>query len=182
MTHKELLKLFTTHDIDFVVIGGLALRLYNSPRLTHDIDIAIRTLDVDRVIELMYRNSYLLINDVQDKSLTVALTYREAQEWVGIHNAGSLSFIIPVANPSGLEIPMEKIDLSSQVDVLFELGVPIMRLIQNSRMIQLQDISFRVASREDLITLKKQRSDKSPADEDDIRYLESLNEEQGNYS
>ena len=35
MTHKELLKLFLEHDIDFVVVGGVALRLYNSPRVTH---------------------------------------------------------------------------------------------------------------------------------------------------
>ncbi len=177
MTHKELLKLFIANNIDFIVIGGLALRLYNSPRVTHDIDIAVRTLDVDKVMDLMYRNSYHLITDVNDESVMVALSCREAKTWVSLNKAGSLSFISPMGIPSEKEIPMEQIDLSSQVDILFELGVPIMRLIRNSRTIQLQDISFRVASREDLITLKKQRSDRSTTDEDDIRYLESLGED-----
>ena len=61
MTHKELLKLFVTHEIDFVVVGGVALRLYNSPRVTHDIDLAVKSLDLDKIIALMYENSYYLI-------------------------------------------------------------------------------------------------------------------------
>ena len=66
------------------------------------------------------------------------------------------------------------IDIASQVDVLFELGIPIMRLKENSRIIELQDLSFRFASIDDLITLKEQRSDKSWTDEQDIRYLKNL--------
>ena len=42
MTHKQLLELFIEHGIDFVVVGGVALRLYNSPRVTHDIDLAVK--------------------------------------------------------------------------------------------------------------------------------------------
>lgn len=40
MTHKEILQLLKDNNIPFVVIGGTALRVYNSPRVTHDIDIA----------------------------------------------------------------------------------------------------------------------------------------------
>ncbi|MFP4492066.1 MAG: hypothetical protein ACLFNZ_11365, partial [Spirochaetaceae bacterium] len=60
--------------------------------------------------------------------------------------------------------------------VLFELGIPIMRLKEHARIINLGDLSFRVASIEDLITLKEQRSDKSFTDEEDIRFLENLKE------
>ena len=136
MTHKELLKLFAEHDIDFVVVGGVALRLYNSPRVTHDID--------------------------------------QAGQWVEHTKSGSLSFVALHSEPQQSEVLMQTVDISSQVDVLFELGIPIMRLKENARLIHLQDIYFHVAAIDDLIKLKEQRSDKSWTDEQDIRYLKSL--------
>jgi Uncharacterised nucleotidyltransferase len=145
MTHKELLELFITHGIEFIVLGGVALRLYNSPRLTHDIDLAVRTLDVDAVTELMYRNGYYLIMEVRDDSVPIAANHTDAQAWLTLQKAGSASLIQLAAASRSLEIPMQQIDLS-----------------------------FRGASRDDLITLKKLRSDKSSVDADDIRYLESL--------
>ena len=177
MTHKELLKLIIEHDIDFVVVGGVALRLYNSPRVTHDIDIAARTLDLDKIIALMYENSYYLITRVKADTITIALTAAKAQQWVEQTKSGSISFVSLQSEPQQPDVHMQAIDLSSQVDILFELGIPIMRLKENARLIQLQDISFRVASIDDLITLKEQRSDKSWTDEQDIRYLKSLKDE-----
>jgi len=177
MTHKELLKLIIEHDIDFVVVGGVALRLYNSPRVTHDIDIAARTLDLDKIIALMYESSYYLITRVKADTITIALTAAKAQQWVEQTKSGSISFVSLQSEPQQPDVHMQAIDLSSQVDILFELGIPIMRLKENARLIQLQDISFRVASIDDLITLKEQRSDKSWTDEQDIRYLKSLKDE-----
>jgi len=174
MTHRELLKLLVENGIEFVVIGGVALRLYNSPRITHDIDIAARTLDLDNIISLMYSHSYYLVTDIQEKTVFIALSSEEAERWVEKTKSGSISFIIPYNTPEHQAIPMDTINVSSQVDILFELGIPITRLKEHARVMQLQDISFRVASIEDLITLKEQRSDKSPVDEEDIRYLKSI--------
>ena len=174
MTHREFLTLLVENGIDFVVIGGVALRLYNSPRVTHDIDIAVRTLDLDTIISLMYSHSYYLVTDIREKTVFIALDSEEAERWVEQTKAGSISFILPYNTPEHPAVPMENIDISSQVDVLFELGIPITRLKKHARLIQLQNVSFRVASIEDLITLKEQRSDKSPVDEEDIRYLKSI--------
>lgn len=174
MTHRELLKLLVENNIEFVVIGGVALRLYNSPRVTHDIDIAARTLDLDNIIALMYSRSYYLVTGVQEENVFIALNSKEAGQWVEQTKAGSISFVLLYNTPDQRKAPMGNIDTSSQVDILFELGIPIMRLKDHARIIQLQDVSFPVASIEDLITLKEQRTDKSPADEDDIRYLNSI--------
>jgi hypothetical protein len=38
MTHKELIVHLRNNNIPFVLIGGTAMRLYNSPRATFDID------------------------------------------------------------------------------------------------------------------------------------------------
>ncbi len=174
MTHKELLKLFIEHDIDFVVVGGVALRLYNSPRVTHDIDLAVKSLDLDKLIALMYEKLYYIITRVKADSITIALTADQAGRWVEQTKSGSLSFVALQSEPQQSEVHMQTVDITSQVDVLFELGIPIMRLKENARLIQLQDISFRVAAIDDLIKLKEQRSDKSWTDEQDIRYLKSL--------
>ncbi len=176
MTHKELLELLVKNHIDFVVVGGVAMRLYNSPRVTHDIDIAARTLDLDKIISLMYRNSYYLITGMHEDAVSIALTEDDAESWLERTKAGSISFVMLSVVPQHEKVPMDCIDVSSQVDVLFELGIPIMRLKEHARIINLGDLSFRVASIEDLITLKEQRSDKSFTDEEDIRFLENLKE------
>src|SRR6056297_3408101 len=111
MTHKEILKLFIEHNIDFVVVGGVALRLYNSPRVTHDIDIAARTLDLDKIIALMYENSYYLITRVKADTITIALTAAKAQQWVEQTKSGSISFVALQSEPQQPEVHMQAIDL-----------------------------------------------------------------------
>ena len=176
MTHKELLELLLENNIEFVVVGGVAMRMYNSPRVTHDIDIADRTLDLDKIILLMYRNSYYLIRDMHEDAVSIALTEDDAERWLERTKAGSISFVMLSIVPQHERVSMDCIDVSSQVDVLFELGIPIMRLKKHARIVRLGELSFRVASIEDLITLKEQRSDKSFTDEEDIRFLENLKE------
>lgn len=173
MTHKQLLKLLTTEGLEFVVVGGTAMRLYNSPRVTHDIDIAVRTLDIDRLLELMYRAGYSLITGVSDTSLTICPSLPQADAWISRTKPGSIS-LVQCDHQGDTAVPMERVDIASQVDFLFELCIPVIQLRRNARTIQLQDISFPVASIEDLIRLKQARSDRSPADDDDIRFLRSL--------
>jgi predicted nucleotidyltransferase len=177
MTHKELLKQFACNDIRFVLVGGLAMRIYNSPRVTHDMDLAVRTVDLDTIIDLMYHHLYYLITNIDDAYVSLKLDPEAAKQWVEHTKSGSLSFLQFYSDPVRESVEMEKVDASSQVDILVELGIPIMRLLERANTIRLEDVSFHVASVEDLITLKKQRSDKSPADEDDIRFLQNLLDE-----
>ena len=114
MTHKELLKLFRSHDIDFVVVGGVALRLYNSPRVTHDIDLAVRTLDLDTIISLMYAHSYYLLTEVEADAVYLSLNERDAGQWIENVKTGSLSFIQPLQTPRQRRVAMEALDLSTQ--------------------------------------------------------------------
>ncbi|RKX79010.1 MAG: hypothetical protein DRP87_04715 [Spirochaetes bacterium] len=174
MTNKELLKLLDDRGIQFVLIGGTAMQIYNSPRVTHDIDIAIRTLDVDAIIRLMYENNYYLITEVGNSSCSCALSADEADAWVEETRAGAVSFIELETKLLSKKIPHEKIDISTQVDFVFELGIPFTRLMGNARLIELKDTSFYVASPEDLLLLKEQRRDKTEADLLDIQFLKRL--------
>lgn len=173
MTHRELLTHLVHEGIEFVVIGGTALRLYNSPRVTHDIDLAIGALDVERVVALMYRVGYRMVTSVGDDSLSTCPTVAEADEWIERQKPGAISFI-ECSNDESAEVPFERVDVSSQVDFLFELSIPTMQLRRRARQIEVSDLSFLVASVDDLIRLKEARPDRDAADEDDLRFLRGL--------
>ena len=174
MTHKELLKLLTENDILFVVIGGVAMRVYASPRPTSGIDLAVRTLDVDAVLELLYSRSYYLITQVDADRATIALDAVAAAERVESEKAGAMSLAKLRYLPRKESIPLEEILAESQVNVFFEPGVPIARLAANAQTVELPDVSFRVAAVEDLITMEERRPDGSEAEGEDLRFLRRL--------
>ncbi len=89
MTHKELIKLLTDKEILFVVVGGVAMRIHNSPRVTYDIDIAVRTLDVDTTIGLLYDRSCYLIREIEGQSARISRDPVSAQEWIETNKSGA---------------------------------------------------------------------------------------------
>lgn len=174
MTQKELLKLLSKNNILFVVVGGVAMRLYNSPRVTHDIDLAVRTLDIDDILALLYPHGYFLVTELNETGAEVALSAEDASAWVESSKAGAISLVTLKSAPQQETVPLQEIIIPSQADFLFELGIPIFRLAQNAQTIELDDITFKVACVEDLLTLKQLRQDKTDADRDDIRFLKQL--------
>lgn len=180
MTHKEVIKALASRDIPLVVIGGVAMRLYNSPRVTHDLDIVVRFLDLEAVVGFFYDNGYFLVERIEEESILVFQDAETAMHWVDAWNPGSLSFLLSTGFPEVPQNPeapgrmvlsFQEIDPASQVDVLFDLSIPFMRLQRNAHTIELEDLRFHVAAPEDLIALKEARSDRSSADDDDIRFL-----------
>jgi len=174
VTHKDLLKLLNDNDVEFVVVGGTALRIYNSPRVTHDIDLSIRIMDVDTVVRLMYANSYYLVQSLKPAHCILALTAEKAVAWIDREKVGSTAFIQTRSVPQKTEIANSEVNIASQIDFLFELAIPFPRLRQRARIVELEDVSFPVASPEDLLFLKKKRTDKDAADLEDIRFLQEL--------
>lgn len=174
MTHKELLQLLVHNNIPFVVVGGTALRLYNSPRITHDIDLSVRAVDIDAVVELMYSHGYFLVTKVEESLCELSLNPAEALAWIEREKAGSASFIRTGFSPENHKVEHRFVDAETQVDFLFELSIPFPRLRQNARTVTLKDLSFPVASPEDLLYLKRNRKEPDEADREDIRFLENL--------
>ena len=173
-TKKDILKILYRNDLLFIIIGGIALRMYNSPRVTHDIDLAIRTLDVDKVIEIMYQNNYYLVEKVIEDSAVVALFQEDAAGWVENNKAGSMSFIGFEKQPKAVHVPLKDIDITTQIDFLFELSVPIIKMKKRAWETIIDNAKILIASKEDLLILKQNRKDKSPADYADIAFLQSL--------
>ena len=79
---STIIKALNDKNIRAVLIGGFALRVYNSPRLTEDIDFAVRTLDIDDIVELMYNAGWILVNKVNNDNISASLNIKEAQNWI----------------------------------------------------------------------------------------------------
>ena len=185
MQITELVEFLQDHEITGVIIGGVALRLYDSTRVTQDLDLAVRTLDTDAVIDTMYDLGYLLVTAVDEAHASLASTRGGAQRWIARANPGSLSFVAaPADRPSDdqgdagaaqqLRVRHDQLDITSQVDFVYELPVPFPRLLSRARPVRLGETTVMVASPEDLIALKELRADRSAADDADIAYLRSL--------
>jgi predicted nucleotidyltransferase len=171
---REILKTLNDKGIPFVIIGGLALRIYGSPRITQDIDLAIRTVDVDDVIGIMYAGGYYGAQKIVGERVRMILSASAAQAWVESSKAGSLTFV-NFGRPLAEElIPLSQIDINTEIDFLFELSIPILRLKENAKSITIDEIQVLVAAPSDLLILKRNRKDKSSADEADIAFLATL--------
>ena len=192
MQTAELTRALVGRGIVPIVVGGVAMRFYESPRVTQDLALAIRTLDVDDTIDLMYDLSYLLVTGVDAEAARLAANRHAAQRWLAVENPGSLSFVAAPTDVRGAtEAPGEgvsaeepppdhrmvnhtSIEIESQVDFLYELAVPYPRLKSRSREIDVSGTTLLVASPADLIALKEARSDRSADDEADIAFLKGL--------
>jgi hypothetical protein len=137
-----------------IVVGGVAMRTYDSPRVTQDLDLAIRTLDVDDIIDLMYDLGYLLVTGVDVEAAHLAADRHAAQRWLAVENPGCLSF---VAAPT--EVAGGQDDAGGQT--------------------ARGEGSSAEGRPPDLIALKEARSDRSADDEADIAFLRRLLEDRG---
>ncbi len=174
VTKKAILKLLKKESIPAVLIGGLAMRIYNSPRVTHDMDLAIKTIDVDKVIIFMYKHGFYLVMSAGDETVRLCQTGGEASEWVTSERPGSMSFFSFPDPVSSQEMPVSSVDINSEVDFLYDISIPFSRLYKSAQAIELDAVTISVASAEDLLYLKERRSEKSPSDYADIEFLRNL--------
>lgn len=173
MNKKEILRILHSYNFQFILIGGTALNFYNSPRVTQDLDFAIKTIEVDDVIEMMYEHNFYMIKEIQEEGALFIPHAAKAQEWISETKHGSMSFIYFSDGLSNNPVPFEQIDISTQVDFLFELSVPAVQLKRRSRKIDIDDFSVAIASPEDLLTLKNNRKEKNSSDYSDIDFIQN---------
>ena len=174
MSPGGLVGLLDSYNVPAVIVGGIAMRLHESPRVTQDLDLAISSTAIAAAIDALYRNGYVLVVAVSEGGATVIGRVTTARGWVEQNNPGSLTF---VGRPAGVgdeethEVPHEKIRVESQVDLLYELTVPFGRLLHDAEKRTVSGVLVRYASLDHLLQLKEARSDRSAADEADIAFL-----------
>jgi len=148
-----------------VLVGGMALVVLGSRRVTRDFDFVIarpgdrlaRTLDVfyDRGLELVAR-----LNDMGDVTSTID-NRAVAATRLRLDAPDSAYFFNP--------------DTGLRVDLLFDFPVAAATLAQNATRTKIRAQVFDIASEQDLLRLKKiaKKGRSAPGDAEDIAFLEA---------
>lgn len=147
-------------DVSFVVVGGVAVVLQGHPR---------STVDLDLVIDLEPDNVGRAMAVLTDQGLTPRVPVDAADfadpavrtDWIQHRNLTVFSLHDPD-------------DPRREVDVFAQEPMPFDQLRARARLVQVEDVAIPVASRRDLITLK--RAAGRPQDLADIEALEALDQ------
>jgi predicted nucleotidyltransferase len=157
---ERVFRLLNEHDIRYVIVGGIAVILHGSPRLTADLDIIIdlEPTNARRAIEVLKSAGFVGEVPVDIREFA---DERVRRSWIVDKHMKALSL-------HDGEIPPTVIDL------LAESPIPFEDLYQRANVVSLEEMTLRVASIPDLIVLK--RLSGRPEDLRDVAELEKINE------
>lgn len=162
MKLKEIIRILTENNVPFVLIGGVALNAHGSNRVTLDSDIAVKTIDIDMIIDLLLSAGLKMVVGV-DKEQYPELT----------DDPGSAKVFAEKSNWGFLKFLNEDIEL----DVLYEIPIPFIRLLNDSIIKKIEGIGVPVASLEHIRIMKEKAMeyrDDEKRDNDllDLRFIE----------
>jgi predicted nucleotidyltransferase len=155
---ERVFRLLNDHDIRYVIVGGIAVVLHGSPRLTADLDIIIdlEPAPARTAIEVLHRAGFVAEVPVDIRQFADETVRRS---WIVDKHMKALSL-------HDGEMPPTVIDLLAESPIAFE------DLYERAKLVSLDEITLRVASIPDLIVLK--RISGRPEDLRDIAELEKI--------
>lgn len=150
---RRVLEVLVEHEVDFTVIGGVAVIAHGHPRNTRDIDIVAANChsNLERVV--------------------AALRELRARLWgVDAHLLGIELDVETLASGANFTLVTD----AGGLDVFNEVpgGVPYVELRARALVVELSGLTIRVAGRDDLIRMKQAAG--RPQDLDDIAALTDL--------
>jgi hypothetical protein len=152
-----------TRGLNPVLVGGMALVVMGSQRVTKDVDFVVTHpgAQLDKVVERLYGRGFELISRVSDAG-EVAST---------IDNPAVACARLRIDKPASLFFFNRKIDL--RVDLMLDFPEPAVDLLRNAKAVKIRSERLDVASPEDLLRLKEiARAGRSFAgDAQDIEFL-----------
>lgn len=157
MDFLEVLKKLSETEAEFIIVGGVAARVYGSRRLTHDIDL-VPQLDSHawpRLVQIIWD---LGGRPRIPESLEAIQDLKKVKDWVASKNMLALSF----RSSDGL----------TEIDLLVGEADNFEVLKKNSREVETAGCVFRVVGLDDLLAMKKKAG--RPQDLLDIEELERI--------
>jgi predicted nucleotidyltransferase len=156
---ERVFRLLSEHDIRYVIVGGIAVILHGSPRLTADLDIVI-DLEPARartVIDVLQGAGFVAEVPVDIRQFADEKVRRS---WIADKHMKALSL-------HDGEMPPTVLDILAESPIAFE------DLYGRAKVVSLDEITLRIAAIPDLIALK--RLSGRPEDLRDIEELEKIN-------
>ena len=149
-----------------VLVGGMALVILGSRRVTEDYDFVISQEGLNRkdLMKVFYRNGFELASKI-DKNGAIIDT---------IDNQNVAAARMAIDTPASIYFLNKKTQL--RIDLLFDFPLPAKELIRRAEKKKIQSCVFRVASKEDLLRLKEiANQDRNLAtDAQDLEFLKNL--------
>jgi hypothetical protein len=148
-----------------VLVGGMALVVLGSRRVTHDFDFVVRrpAEGLPSVVDAFYRRGFELVSRVNDEGDVIATINNRtvAKARLTIDAPDSAYFFNP--------------DMLLRIDLLFDFPLPAATLAKRATRTKVAGHVFAIASEEDLLALKQiAKSARSFAgDAQDIAFLEA---------
>ena len=143
----EIAKQFEARNIEYVLIGGLAMAFHSEPRFTRDIDILIEEKELEKIGAIFKEGNY----------------FESAPPWTFENSKLTLHRFVKLQE-----------DEEFMIDVLVAGTKQHGKIIKNAVVAESEKGSVRVARKEDLIRMKRIRN--STQDRADIERLENEKE------
>lgn len=159
------------HDLDragysSVLIGGLALMILGSRRVTKDFDFVISESlrEEKKLVEIFYNHGFELVSKI-DKKADVITT---------IDNKNIANIRLKLDEPKSSYFYNHELKL--KIDLLFDFPFQVEELLERSSKKTISSYKFNIASKEDLIKLKEiaVKNRNLSTDIQDLEFLKSL--------
>lgn len=163
---STVIKQLQTIGFSPILIGGMALVILGSKRVTYDFDFVISKQEdelLQALVDVFYKNKMELVAKIGPTNDILST----------IDNPKMAGIRLRIDKPESAYFYNEQLDL--RIDILFDFPLLADELIKGATIKKINSVNFTVASEEDLIKLKKiARSKRSkPGDSDDLAFLMS---------
>lgn len=159
-----ILKKLNAVGIEPVLIGGMALVILGSRRVTQDFDFVISQFDekLSEVIKIFYDAGLELVTKLNDNGDVVST----------LNNQVIAKVRLQLDKPVSCYFYNFKTDL--KIDLLFDFPIPAAELLKEAHKKKIGKQSFAIASEKHLLQLKQiaKKSRKKSGDGDDIEFLQ----------
>jgi predicted nucleotidyltransferase len=161
LDYHNIFKELNRQNIDYLVVGGLAINFHGIPRMTYDIDLMIllEPTNIQKTINSLSNWGYRPRLPVDPTDLT---NEKKRTEWIREKNMKAFTFYSE-GQPIG------------EIDLIIDSPISYDKLKERAIIIKLQGDNIPVVSIRDLIALKQQAGRKQ--DLSDIESLEKILEE-----
>lgn len=158
MFYLDLFSALNRHQVEYVLIGGLAVALHGVERSTMDIDVCV-VVSPDNLARLVAVAQELRLTPVLPVPLDSLTRIKQLEEWHAQKNL--LAFALRSPDIAGVTL-----------DLLLFPSVPAQDLCQRALTLDVSGVPVRLAQIEDLIALKQSAG--RPIDLADIEHLRKL--------
>ncbi len=158
MFYLDLFKTLQEEQVDYVVVGGLAVNLHGVERATMDVDLVL-AMDEGNLRRFVKAASRLELKPSLPLSIEAFCDKTQRDIWVRERHL--IAFSLRSASPS-----------TPTLDILVSPAVPFDRVYRNRIEKDVGGVRFNLASIEDLITLKSETGRKQDAS--DIKALRTV--------